>query len=147
MRVPARVKEAQERLAYRLAVRACLEIFDGQSIAESQANADAWWERLSKSSAFKSGFFMHPEPINTAGEIADSPIIELNERNAGAYARLLDDCWKHARDAGGLDEQVHLMTGEAVTASGVGIQGDSGTVLRAWRLGSSAAVGRKQRQK
>lgn len=97
MRVPARVKEAQERLAYRLAVRACLEVYYGQSVAESHANAEAWWERLSKSSAFKSGFFMHAEPINTAGEIADQPIVALNERNGEAYEKLLEECWMSAK--------------------------------------------------
>ena len=117
MRVPARVKNAQERLAYRLAVRTCLEVYYGQPIAESHANVDAWWGRISKTSAFKSGYFMHSEPISTAGRIAGKPVVELNERDYKAYEKLIDECWKLAHNPGGLDERVHAIAGEAVAAS------------------------------
>ncbi len=117
MRIPAKVKEAQMRMAFRLAVRTCLEVYYGQSVTESHANTDAWWGRLSKSSAFKSGYFMHSEPISTAGEIADKPIVALSERNGQAYEKLLEECWKAAHDAGGLDEKAHAIAGEAVAVS------------------------------
>lgn len=92
MSISAQGKEARERLAYRLAVRACLEVYYGQSVAESHANAEAWWGRISTTSAFKSGFFMHSEPIGTAGRIAKKPHVELSEQDGEAYEKLLEDC-------------------------------------------------------
>ena len=117
MRVPARIKNAQERLAYRLAVRGCLEVHYGQSVAESHANAEAWWGRISKTSAFKSGYFMHSEPISTAGRIAGKPVVELNERDYKAYEKLIDECWKLAHNSGGLGDKIHELSGEVVAAS------------------------------
>jgi len=121
MRIPARLREAQERLAYRLAVRACLEVYYGQSVAESHANADAWWGRISTTSAFKSGYFMHSEPISTAARIVHKPFVELGEREYQAYEKLVEDCWKVARDAGGATESVRETSSALVAASGVGV--------------------------
>ena len=98
MRVPAKVREAEDRLAFRLAVRACLEVYYGQSVAESHANADAWWGRISTTSAFKSGFFMHSEPISTAARIAKRPYVELSEQDGEAYEKLLEECWIRAKE-------------------------------------------------
>jgi hypothetical protein len=98
MRVPAKVREAEDRLAFRLAVRACLEVYYGQSVAESHANSDAWWGRISTTSAFKSGFFMHSEPISTAARIAKRPYVELSEQDGEAYEKLLEECWIRAKE-------------------------------------------------
>jgi len=117
MRVPARVKDAQMRLAYRLSVQACLEVYYGQPAADARANADAWWERLSKTSAFRSGYFMHPDPINTAGEIADKQIVELNERNYKAYEQLMEEIWNLAHNANRMEEASPVSVGQAVGVS------------------------------
>ncbi len=89
MTFPTQMTEAQKRMAYRAAVQASLEEFYGKPAPESRALVTAWWNRLSETSAFTSGFFMHSEPINTAARIAHKEVVEINADNEAVYDRLL----------------------------------------------------------
>jgi hypothetical protein len=60
----------QERLAYARAVTLCLERFFDKSAAESHEIVTAWWDRMGTGEVFRSGIFMHDEPINTAADLA-----------------------------------------------------------------------------
>lgn len=94
MNFPQRTTEAQNRLAFRFAVKACLEEFYREPAAESIVSA--WWSRISKTSAFKSGYFMHSEPIDTAARLIDKEAVELSADQEAAYDRLVADAFRLA---------------------------------------------------
>ena len=122
MNFPQRTTEAQNRLAFRFAVKACLEEFYREPAAESIVSA--WGSRISKTSAFKSGYFMHSEPIDTAARLIDKEAVELSADQEAAYDRLVADAFRLAI----------LMSGKegskAVTdvGRGSGLKGKLGTV-------------------
>jgi hypothetical protein len=91
---PQRTTEAQNRLAFRFAVKACLEDFYREPAAESIVSA--WWGRISKTSAFKSGYFMHSEPISTAARLIDKTVVELSAEDEVAYEQLKEDAFRRA---------------------------------------------------
>lgn len=84
-------------MAYRAAVQACLQSFYGKTAAQAESLARDWWERLSRTSAFESGIFLHAEPINTAGRIAGKEIVEITGENEAAYDRLLKESTRTTR--------------------------------------------------
>jgi hypothetical protein len=94
-----RTSESREKTAYKAAVRACLEAFYAKSPTQAESLVDDWWARLSATSAFQSGIFLHSEPINTAGRIAGKEIIEINANNEDAYEQLLKASARAARRA------------------------------------------------
>ena len=61
---------AQARPAYRRAVQLCLESFFGKSRQQAQSLVESWWEELKKDPIYKSGIFLHDEPLNTAADLA-----------------------------------------------------------------------------
>lgn len=86
---PPKMSQTQKRMAYRAAVQASLEKFYLQRSPVSHKLVDEWWQRISKTSAFASGLFMHPEPINTAARIAGKDVIEIDASNEATYNQLL----------------------------------------------------------
>ena len=66
MTFSARLTESQKKRAYREAGQASLIEFYGVAEPTSRNLVKAWWKRISDTSAFKSGLFMHAEPINTS---------------------------------------------------------------------------------
>jgi len=94
MNFPERTTEAQNRLAFRFAVKACLEEFYREPAAESIVSA--WWGRISGTSAFKSGYFMHSEPIDTAARLIDKDSVELSADQEVAYDQLVADAFRLA---------------------------------------------------
>ena len=92
-----RTSESREKAAYKAAVRACLEVFYAKSVPQAESLVEDWWERLAMTSAFKSGIFLHSEPINTAGRIAGREIVEINADNEDAYEQLLKASARAAR--------------------------------------------------
>jgi len=77
----------------------CLEAFYAKSPTQAESLVDDGWARLSATSAFQSGIFLHSEPINTAGRIAGKEIIEINANNEDAYEQLLKASARAARRA------------------------------------------------
>jgi hypothetical protein len=67
--LPRKLTLQQERLAYRRAVRNILCAFFNKSPEEADALVGAWWERMGEGQAYKTGFFMHDEPVNTAADL------------------------------------------------------------------------------
>jgi len=94
MNFPERTTEAQNRMAFRFAVRACLEVFYREPAAESIVSA--WWGRISETSAFKSGYFMHSEPIDTAARLIDKEAVELSAEQELTYDQLVADAFRLA---------------------------------------------------
>jgi hypothetical protein len=62
----------QERLAYRRAVRLSLSAFFHKTPSEAQALVRSWWQRMGNGAAFKTGLFMHDEPLKTAAALANA---------------------------------------------------------------------------
>jgi len=131
MNYPERTTEAQNRLAFRFAVRACLEEFYREPAAESIVSA--WWGRISKTSAFKSGYFMHSEPIDTAARLIDKEAFELNADQEAAYDQIVADAFRLAIQTSG--------KGASRTATEVGRERGSGPRGKLWTASPMAVVG------
>jgi len=82
---------SQKKQAYRNAVEQALIEFYGKSAAVAERLVTGWWNRISSTSAFKTGLFMHPEAINTAADLAEEEVIRISPENEDAYHRLLAD--------------------------------------------------------
>lgn len=104
MNFPQRTTEAQNRLAFRLAEQACLLEFYREPAAESIVSD--WWERISKSSAFQSGYFLHSEPIDTAARLLDKEFVELSAEQAVAYDQIVADAFRLAIRISGQETSV-----------------------------------------
>ncbi len=89
MSLPNRITSAQERRIYREAVQGSLETFYGKSETEARKLVRNWWGRLKATGAFRSGLFLHAEPINTAAGIADAEAVSLTAKNRSAYHQIL----------------------------------------------------------
>jgi len=80
----------EERLAYRRAVRATLVAFFDKNASEATFLVDSWWKRMADGAAFRTGLFMHYEPVNTAAALANAPrtpaVRDLGER----YAKIIE---------------------------------------------------------
>ncbi len=89
-----RTTESQNRMAFRFAVQACLEKFYREPAAESIVSD--WWDRIEKTSAFKSGLFMHSEPIDTAARLIDKTSVELSLEDDHQYEQIKSDAFRLA---------------------------------------------------
>jgi len=87
----------QERLAYRRAVILCLERFFDKTPADSQEIVSAWWDRMGKDDVFRSGFFMHDEPINTAADLAGARQAPAIRDIADRYSAVIADSMPKSR--------------------------------------------------
>jgi hypothetical protein len=91
MTFPNRLTDAQERKFYREAVRASLVAFYGKSELDSKRLVRDWWKRLSATSGFRTGLFLHSEPMNTAAGIARVGVVPITSKNRDSYHRILDE--------------------------------------------------------
>jgi hypothetical protein len=83
--------------AYQKAVRAILiEIFRVDT-AVAEEMVSVWWVSLSKTSAVKSGIFLHADPIQTASELCGSEERDLTEDEQIIYRRILRSSMDAAR--------------------------------------------------
>jgi hypothetical protein len=89
-RVKFKLTLQQERIAYRRAVLLSLEAFFGKSPREALALVDAWWERMGRGEVYRTGLFLHDEPINAAADLAGSKEAPAIRDVADAYARIID---------------------------------------------------------
>jgi hypothetical protein len=91
MALTAGMTKPQKRRAYREAVQASLIEFYQTPETESKRLVTAWWKRLSDTSGFKSGLFMHAEPINAAADLIDVEVIPITSEIRERYRRILRD--------------------------------------------------------
>jgi len=70
--------------AYKLAVSSTLSHVFELAPARAQDITEDWWNRLSKTSAMKSGIFLHSEPIKTAALLLgrERPALEGEARTS-----------------------------------------------------------------
>lgn len=111
MALTVRMTKPQKRRAYREAVQASLIEFYQTPETESKRLVSTWWKRLSDTSAFKSGLFMHSEPINTAADLIDAEVIPITSEIRERYRRILSDSLNrvlHSRRGHETAEAVHL---------------------------------------
>jgi hypothetical protein len=87
----------QERLAYRRAVQRSLEVFFEKSASEAAQIVDAWWVRMECDSIFKTGFFMHYEPINTAADLAGWKHAPAMQDIAETYSKVIAEAMPKPR--------------------------------------------------
>jgi hypothetical protein len=84
----------QERAAYRRTVAAVLVSLFEKDNKSADKMVHAWWERLSKTSAYRSGIFMHAEPLHTAADLMDIEKVRLTEDQRVRYVQLLQNIMK-----------------------------------------------------
>ena len=89
MTFSGQLTESQRKRAYRAAVEASLIEFYGVAGPTSRNLVKAWWKRLSDTSAFKSGLFMHAEPMNTAADLIQEEVRPISADIRAAYERVL----------------------------------------------------------
>lgn len=108
-----RMTKLQQREAYREAVRFTLVGFYDTPAPVAEKKVSEWWARLSTTGAFRSGLFMHSEPMNTAGILADKQVIDITPEVWPKYARLLDE----SREIALHDRTVHSVKSGVATRS------------------------------
>jgi hypothetical protein len=87
----------QERLAYRRAVRLVLSAFFDKTPEEAATLVDRWWQRMGKGPVYRTGLFMHDEPLNTAADLAHSAKTPARHELSGAYEAILRECMPKKR--------------------------------------------------
>jgi hypothetical protein len=90
MTLTAGMTKSQKRRAYREAVRLSLMRSYGASEQASRELVKAWWRRISETSAFKSGLFMHSQPMNTAAGLVQKEVVPITSDVGQAYFEVLD---------------------------------------------------------
>jgi len=81
---------SQERAAYRRTVELVLTDFLQTDPKVAAGLVKDWWQRLSQTSAYKSGIFLHAEPLNTAADLAGVRPVRLESRERERYLELVE---------------------------------------------------------
>jgi len=85
------MSEQQVQDAYKLAVRSSLMTFYGKSDAEAELLVKAWWVRISSSSDFASGMYLHTEALGTATDLAKVKEIRVTDLVRKKYLHILEE--------------------------------------------------------
>jgi hypothetical protein len=56
---------------------------------DSKKLVKGWWKRLSSTDSFKTGLFMHNEPMNTAADLAQKDVVPITDEVRNAYQAVL----------------------------------------------------------
>ncbi len=81
----------QERLAYRRAVQAILVVIFEKGPSEAALLVDSWWKRMETSEAFRTGLFMHHEPMNTAASLAKAAKAPSIQELGDLYVKIIEN--------------------------------------------------------
>jgi hypothetical protein len=81
----------EERLAYRRAVQRILVVFFEKSPSEATSLVDSWWKRMGTGQAFRTGLFMHHEPINTAASLAKAAKAPAIRELGDQYVKIIQE--------------------------------------------------------